>query len=210
MRALIAVIASLLAGAALAQQPPPGRDLRQLSATPTAAPAGMEILFAPQAEHVVFDGTHLILDGISPVVPFFVDRPLRIAGAITPEQFVEIWGLSEQSLKIGPPVATIAVVSASRAPSPIVELRSVSVSGRMMTFEARLVSGDLPEAAGPVALMFRPRLWWPRWREGFAARQPSAVPTGPDIACFMTFAMGQSICHGVSTPRPLPAPPQPD
>lgn len=206
MRVLLAVIAFLVCGPVFAQQQRP-QDAARLGATATAAPAGMEIMFAPQGAHVRYDGTYLILDDVSPVVPFFVDRPLRIAGAITPDQFVEIWGLSEASMRLGPPVASVAVISASRGPAPIVEVESVSVTGQTMTFKVRMVSGDLPEVSGPAALMFRPRLWWPRWREGLAARQPSAVPTGPDIACFMTFAMNQSICHGITTPMPV-APPE--
>lgn len=196
MRILAVVIALLLAGPALAQKAP-GTNKSLLEASATAAPGGMEILFAPQAERLRFDGTYLTLEGVAPMVPFFVDRPLRIAGAVSTTQFTEIWALSEKSLKIGPPIASVALISDSRDPSPIVELHSVSLSEGTAVFEAKLVSGDLPEAAGPVTLMFQPRVWWPRPRNGMATRP---APGTPDIACFVTHTMGQSMCHGVEPP----------
>lgn len=206
MRALLALLAVLVCGAASAQQPAKTPNLRRPEAVLATAPTGMEMQFLPQADQVSFDGTYLVLDGVSPMIPFFVDRPLRVTGVITPEQFGDIWALSEASLKLGPAVATIAVMSANRTPSPIAELHAVTVSGNRMVFEARMISGQLPDATGPVTLMFRPRMWWPRWRDGKMAGAVPDGPSGPEIACYLTLPMNQSICRGITMPMPVPTP----
>ena len=197
MRILAIVIAFLLAGPALAQRAS-NSELARLGASATAAPAGMEILFSLQADRVLFDGKYLTLDGVAPVAPFFADRPLRIAGAVTLSQFAGIWALSETAMRLGPPVASVMVISDGRDPAPIVELHSISIGDRLITFEAKVLSGELPDASGPVALMFRPRVWWPR-SPGQGPGAPAPAGT-PDISCFMTFVMGQSMCRGVLAP----------
>ena len=52
----------------------------------------VQLLFVQNARGVIFDKGTVTLKGISPATLFFSDRPMRIAGHYTTEEFIQMWG----------------------------------------------------------------------------------------------------------------------
>ncbi|MEW6122978.1 MAG: hypothetical protein AB1698_10230 [Pseudomonadota bacterium] len=192
---LIAPLAGLLLAAsglsALAQTPPaapaaPAAPAPNQGMTQAGTPARpevqiarpIEMLLTQQAASMTFDGKTLTLTGVPPVTSFRVERPERIGGTMTTEQFVKLWNATVAIFKNDPPNAALTVLG----PTPtqvIIELGSVTQNGTTLTYNATLLDGDIPSAGGPVNLVtapvvYRPleatgtflKCWWsPYWVE---------------------------------------------
>lgn len=123
----------------------------------------IEMVIIQQAAGMTFDGKVLTLTGVPPVTAFAVDRPERIGGTMTTEQFVKLWNATVQGLKNDPPNAALTVL----APTPaqvIVELGTVTQEGTTLKFHAGLLDGDLPASGGPVNIVTAPTVYRPMER----------------------------------------------
>ncbi len=162
-RLLATALALALSGAgALAETaPPPDAPAAAAPAQPTNALAGVQVLFAPQAAAMRFDGKVLTLTGVAPAITFFADRPNRLAGHLTPAQFADIWNATADSFKNDPPNAAVSVLGAPGGPAVVELTRLAAVTGDTMSFEVRVLDGTLPEQAGPVSLFIDPWIWTP-------------------------------------------------
>lgn len=188
---LIAPLAGVLLAAsglsAFAQAPAaPAAPAAQPGMTQAGTPARpevqisrpIEMLLTQQAASMTFDGKTLTLTGVPPVTTFRVERPERIGGTMTTEQFVKLWNATVAVFKNDPPNAALTVLG----PTPtqvIIELGSVTQSGTTLTYNATLLDGDIPSSGGPVNLVtapvvYRPleatgtflKCWWsPYWVE---------------------------------------------
>lgn len=65
-------------------------------------------LFTLASKSGTFEGDILTLKGI-PLVVYFSDRPVRVAGHITLEKFVEIWDKGVDSFNEDPPDAELSI-----------------------------------------------------------------------------------------------------
>ena len=65
----------------------------------------IEEMFVQSAGAVAFRDSTLTLQGISPSVLWFADRPDREVGHVTCEEFVSDWGEGENSFAEDPPNA---------------------------------------------------------------------------------------------------------
>lgn len=120
----------------------------------------VEMLLTQQAAGMTFDGKTLTLTGVPPVTTFRVDRPERIGGTMTTEQFVKLWNATLQVFRNDPPNAALTILG----PVPtqvIVELGSVTQNGTTLTYNASLLDGDIPNAGGPVTLVTAPLVYSP-------------------------------------------------
>ena len=70
----------------------------------------IEALFAQTAREMTHDGDKVTFHGFSPATLFFSDRPQRVVGHLTTQQFVEEWGKGENSFAEDPPNAVISFV----------------------------------------------------------------------------------------------------
>lgn len=123
----------------------------------------IEMVIIQQAAGMTFDGKVLTLTGVPPVTAFAVDRPERIGGTMTTEQFVKLWNATVQVLKNDPPNAALTVLG----PTPsqvIVELGTVTQEGTTLKFHAGLLDGDLPASGGPVNIVTAPTVYRPMER----------------------------------------------
>ncbi len=188
---LIAPLAGVLLAAsglsAFAQAPAaPAAPAAQPGMTQAGTPARpevqisrpIEMLLTQQAASMTFDGKTLTLTGVPPVTTFRVERPERIGGTMSTEQFVKLWNATVAVFKNDPPNAALTVLG----PTPtqvIIELGSVTQNGTTLTYNATLLDGDIPSSGGPVNLVtapvvYRPleatgtflKCWWsPYWVE---------------------------------------------
>lgn len=157
------LVLALSAVAASAQTPAPAPQTTA-AGTPKRAEVHIarpiEMTISQQAAGMTYDGKTLTLTGISPVTSFSVDRPERIAGSMTTEQFVKLWNATVDMLRNDPPNAALTVLGATPT-QVIVKLGSVTREGNALTFHVKLMDGDLPASGGPVNLVTAPTIYRP-------------------------------------------------
>lgn len=154
-RLVIAVsIAALLCvpGMAGAQAP--------TSAAPSASPPGkssvkvdmVPSLFVMNAHGASLQGQTLTLVGVSPTSIVFADRPVRAAGHLPTEALLEEWTSGDFAKDA--PNATVSVLGkdGTSAHDVVVELKSPHLEGDRLTFDVRVLEGDLAAADGPAAV----------------------------------------------------------
>jgi hypothetical protein len=146
---LIAVVALLsIPGSAFAQTPtsapPPAKSTVKADMVPS--------LFVMNARGASLQGQTLTLTGISPSSIVFADRPVRAAGHLLTAHLLEEW--SAGSFAKDPPNATVSVLSKDGASvrDAVVELRDPHLDGDKLTFDVRVLEGDLMGADGPASV----------------------------------------------------------
>jgi hypothetical protein len=150
---LIAVAALLLmTGAALAQAPttsatnapPPGKSTIKAEMVPS--------LFLMNARGAILQGQTLTLTGVSANSIVFADRPVRAAGHLLTQHLLEESSLG--SFAKDPPNATVSVLSKDSASvrDAVVELREAHLDGDRLTFDVRVLEGDLAGASGSASV----------------------------------------------------------
>ncbi len=115
----------------------------------SAAPAieeKIEFLFVQNSVSGTFDGKTLTLKGIGPTI-FFSDRPQRLAGQVHTEEFVSHWGTSkDNNFSEDPPNATLSIFEEDKVSSAVIELREPKFAGDTLTYDVKILKGDLPNS----------------------------------------------------------------
>jgi hypothetical protein len=147
-------IAALLCGSVLAYAQTP------TTTTPSASPPGkssvkvamVPSLFVMNARGASLQGQTLTLAGVSPISIVFADRPVRAAGHVPTEALLEEWTTGDFAKDA--PNATVSVLSKDgvAAHDIVVELRSPRLESDRLTFDVRVLEGDLTGADGPAAV----------------------------------------------------------
>ncbi|MCP4229150.1 MAG: hypothetical protein GY771_03255 [bacterium] len=130
-----------------------------LTATATAVLANHAIdesenpqyLFVLSAESGTYEDGKLTLKSV-PAVLYFSDRPNRIAGHISLEEFVKIWGEGIDSFKADPPNATLSILEEDGNTDIIVELMNPLLIENGVTFDITILDGKIPVSFGSSAL----------------------------------------------------------
>ena len=112
----------------------------------------VEYLFVQDAEDVSFAEGKMTLQGISGTTVFFSDRPDRIAGHMTTEDFVKNWGKGEDSFEMDNPNATLAIFNEREPTDIVVELSNPVFGKDSLTYDIRILEGKIPEASGECSL----------------------------------------------------------
>ena len=109
-------------------------------------------LFVMNARGANLQGQTLTLAGVSPTAIVFADRPVRAAGHLPTEVLLEEWTTGDFAKDA--PNATVSVLSKDgvSAHDVVVELRSPRLEGDRLTFDVRVLEGDLAGADGPAAV----------------------------------------------------------
>lgn len=104
-----------------------------------------EFLYVLSAKSGAFDGGTLTLKDI-PLVIYFSDRPNRIAGHMSLEGFVRLWGKGVDSFKSDPPNATLSVYDEKGNKDVVLEIIGTpTIKNDSIICNVRLILGDLPE-----------------------------------------------------------------
>ncbi len=113
-----------------------------------------EMLFVQTARSVSMDSTTLTLDGTSPLVTFFCDRPVRYAGHMSVDEYLQSWDAGKDSFKSDPPNAMISVLDGDDAHDVVVELKEKpAVNGDRFTYQIEIIEGN-PVSADKPGSMF--------------------------------------------------------
>jgi hypothetical protein len=109
-------------------------------------------LFVMNARGATLQGQTLTLTGVSPNSIVFADRPVRAAGHLLTEHLLEEWSIG--SFAKDPPNATVSVLSKDGASvrDAVVELKIPHLEGDKLTFDVRVLEGDLMGADGPASV----------------------------------------------------------
>jgi hypothetical protein len=113
------------------------------------------MLFVQNARSISYDSrsTMLTLEGISPVVIFFSDRPNRVAGHILLPSFIDLWDEGDDSFAQDPPNASISIFDGTTIYSAIVELADPQVRGDQISYRVlQVLDGELPATGGACSL----------------------------------------------------------
>jgi len=125
-------------------EPPPPKSTVKADMVPS--------LFVMNAHGASLQGQTLTLTGVSPNSIVFADRPVRSAGHLLTEHLLEEWTVG--SFAKDPPNATVSVLSKDGASvrDAVVELKIPHLEGDKLTFDVRVLEGDLAGADGPASV----------------------------------------------------------
>ena len=112
---------------------------------------GPTYLFVLSAQLGTMNNDTLTLTGV-PSVVYFSDRPNRIAGHKTMEDFEGLWNNSSDSFKADPPNATLSILKEEGANNIVVELISMEHEESVAKFKIRVLEGKAPQTFGSSSL----------------------------------------------------------
>ena len=129
--------------------------LATLTLSAHAEDEACDMLFVQDAKAMAFDGSLLTLKDANPNIIFFCDRPVRTAGHMNRDVFMELVTEGANSFADNPPNAAVSIVSAKGDVTQAVVTLSKrpQVSGKDMVFPIKVIDGELPNA-GETVIMF--------------------------------------------------------
>ncbi len=114
----------------------------------------IQALFVQTAKSVVFENGKLTLNGLAPTTLYFSDRPDRVVGHITSDEFLDAWGEGEDSFADDPPNAALSVFShdGDEIHDIVVVLKDPDLKGDEMAYNVEILDGEMPASGGPSSL----------------------------------------------------------
>jgi hypothetical protein len=143
--------------------------LRQLACTAqddgvaAEADSGDEVdyLFVHSADGAVLKDGELRLEGINPTTLYFSDRPERIVGHMSNEEFVRMWTIGEDSFESNPPNAVLSILDAEDLEEIVVVLTAPRLESKDLVYNVRVLEGSTSASGGATSLFIdvigRPR-----------------------------------------------------
>jgi hypothetical protein len=103
------------------------------------------------------DGT-LTLHGLAPSTLYFSDRPQRVVGHLTNQQFVRLWTHGENSFYDDPPNAVLAFIDdgEERLEDVVLVLFDPHLDRDVLTYTVQVLEWSLPTRSGPCSLFIDP------------------------------------------------------
>lgn len=108
-------------------------------------------LFTISATSGSFEDGQLTLTGV-PLVVYFSDRPARIAGHISLQDFATMWSKGANSFAMDAPNAQLSILGQSPGTQAIVTLSDLEISGTSATFRVETLDGTIPGTFGQATL----------------------------------------------------------
>jgi hypothetical protein len=139
---------------------PPGDARSQTSPTASPSKAGsvktemVPSLIVLNAGAASLGAQVLTLDHVAPNAIVFADRPVRAAGHVLTQHVLEEWAIGDDSFAKDPPNATVSVLgkNGDGVRDAVVELKNPRMTGDQLTFDVRVLEGDLTGGDGPAAV----------------------------------------------------------
>ncbi len=116
----------------------------------------IQLMFVQTAEDLDADAKTLRLVKVSQQTLYFSDRPVRIAGHVAMDAYMDEWKAGEgpDNFAADPPNATLSVLESGQAENTlaVVEISHPVIDGNDMVYEYKLVEGTMPQSGGATAL----------------------------------------------------------
>lgn len=121
-------------------------------------PELVEEMFVQVAQGARSDGATLTLSGLAPSTLYFSDRPERVVGHMTTEQFIGAWAEGSNSFAADPPNAVLSFIEMGddRPEDCVVVLRDPQAGGDTLTYAIDTLEGRVPTQTGPCTLFIDP------------------------------------------------------
>jgi hypothetical protein len=118
----------------------------------------IEAMFVQVARNMTTEGDKVTFHGLAPATLFFSDRPQRVVGHLSAQQFVAEWGKGENSFAVDPPNAVISFLEADdeTPEDAIVVLKDPGLEGDRITYSVDILEGSLPAKAESCSVFIDP------------------------------------------------------
>ena len=133
--------------------------LTMLSFPAYAEDDACEMLFVQNATGMSFDGKQLTLKDAGKNLIWFCDRPVRSAGHLTREAFMQLVSEGENNFAENPPNAAVSIFGDKDddVASVVVTLQEKPVLvGNDLVYGIKVVDGKLPASGGAVTMFIDP------------------------------------------------------
>jgi hypothetical protein len=118
----------------------------------SAAEETVQMLFVQSADGVRIADGKLTLVDVSTNTIFFSDRPARVAGHMTTEEFVPFWGEGTDSFSKDPPNATLSVFTEGEPTNLVVTISNPVLSDDDLNYDIVVLEGSPPAEGGECSL----------------------------------------------------------
>ena len=120
-------------------------------------PETVEEMFVQLATGVTTTPSSLTLEGVASSTLYFSDRPERVVGQLTTDQFVDDWNLGPDSFESDPPNAVVTFPDADGTlDDAVVVLSEPRLDNGTLTYSVKVLEGTLPATAGACSLFIDP------------------------------------------------------
>jgi hypothetical protein len=126
--------------------------VRSAKAAKDEAKDEVEYLFVQSAQGASLADGVLKLSGINLSTLYFSDRPERIVGHVTTEDFVAHWADGNDSFKSNPPNATLSVLNEKQAQLVVVVLEKPRLEAGSLLYDVDVLDGDETVEGGACSL----------------------------------------------------------
>jgi len=116
----------------------------------------VELLFVQNSHDVSLEKDRLILKKVGPTTIFFTDRPKRTAGHMTTKDFVDDWGVGENSFAADPPNATLSIFGEDEIVDIVVTLKKPRFEDENLIYEIAVLEEDAGPISGQTSLFIDP------------------------------------------------------
>jgi hypothetical protein len=114
-----------------------------------------EAMYVHTANEASMTETTLTMSGVSPSVVFFCDRPVRFAGHMSIDAFLEEVSQAEESFAEVPPNAVVSIFVDGKDPQDVVfEIATrPEIDGETFVYnDIRILEGDVVAGSGPATI----------------------------------------------------------
>ncbi|MDX2455004.1 hypothetical protein [Desulfosarcina sp.] len=124
------------------------------ASAPGAQEKTVQYLFVQSAHSVSFSGDTMTLHAVSPTTLFFSDRPERIAGHGSTEEYVKNWSKGDDSFAADPPNATLSILGDDdmEVKNVVVTLKDPRLSDGNLSYTVAVIDGKPPVFGGASSL----------------------------------------------------------
>jgi hypothetical protein len=117
-----------------------------------------ESMFVQTAQRVTSEHGTLTLRGVTPSTLYFSDRPQRVVGQMKTVDFVDLWGVGDNSFETDPPNAVLSFLEpGGDVPEDVVVvIKEPRLENSHLTYSIEVLEGTVPAQAGAVTLFIDP------------------------------------------------------
>ena len=115
-----------------------------------------ELLFVQNSHDVSLEKGRLTLKNVGPTTLFFTDRPQRTAGHMTTKDFVDDWGVGENSFADNPPNAALSIFGQDEIVDIVLTLKNPRLEGDDLIYDIAVLEEDTGPISGQSSLFIDP------------------------------------------------------
>ena len=119
---------------------------------PAPATQEIEYLFVQTADSATLADGVLVMGGINPATLYFSDRPDRVAGHLTTEEFVATWGEGDDNFASNPPNATLSILTGEQPQEIVVVLTEPRIEDDALVYNVSIIEGADTATGGACSL----------------------------------------------------------